>query len=103
MNDAPQPESTPPTDRIWDYKPWWCQPWSILLTGNGLIAASWVLGQRYWLTGLVAVPLVAWMGFFVGVFPRMARESGMLDAMKQAKMAPPASQKPRVSDRDPQA
>jgi hypothetical protein len=46
-----------------------------------------LVGHRYWLTGLVAMPLMAWMGFFVGVFPRMVRESGLLEAMKQDKMA----------------
>nr|WP_306465771.1 DUF6737 family protein [Spirulina major] len=25
---------------FWDYKPWWCQPWSILLTGGVAIAGS---------------------------------------------------------------
>ncbi len=90
MSAAPNPDLNPPTDRIWDYKPWWCQPWSILLTGNGLIAVSWLLGQRYWLTGLVALPLVAWMGFFILVFPQLARESGLLAEMQQHQAAPPA-------------
>jgi hypothetical protein len=86
----PEPNLNQPIDRIWDYKPWWCQPWSILLTGNGLIAASWLLGHRYWLTGLVALPLVAWMGFFILVFPQLARESGLLDAMKQEQAGSPS-------------
>jgi hypothetical protein len=90
MSSAPNPDLNPTTDQIWDYKPWWCQPWSILLTGNGLIVASWLLGHRYWLTGLVAVPLVAWMGFFILVFPQLARESGLLAEMKQQHMVPPA-------------
>jgi hypothetical protein len=81
--------SSPPSDRIWDYKPWWCQPWSILLTGNGLIAASWLVLHRYWLTGLVALPLLAWMAFFIGVFPNLARESGLLAEMQQAAVSQP--------------
>jgi hypothetical protein len=91
MSSVPNPDLNPPTGRIWDYKPWWCQPWSILLTGNGLIAASWLLGHRYWLTGLVALPLVAWMGFFILVFPQLARESGLLDEMKQHHAVPPSN------------
>ncbi len=90
MSSAPNPNLNPPTDRIWDYKPWWCQPWSILLTGNGLIAASWLLEHRYWLTGLVALPLVAWMGFFILVFPQLARENGRLAEMPQHATVPPA-------------
>ncbi|OKH16030.1 DUF6737 family protein [[Limnothrix rosea] IAM M-220] len=67
---------------VWHYKPWWCQPWSILLTGCGAIAGSWLLFHRYWLTGLVGVPLTAWMVFFVGLYPKLAQESGLLDEMK---------------------
>ncbi|MBF2086643.1 DUF6737 family protein [Thermoleptolyngbya sp. C42_A2020_037] len=56
---------------VWQVKPWWCQPWSIVLTGTGLIGGSWLLLHRVWLTGLVAVPVLAWMGFFVLVYPRL--------------------------------
>lgn len=69
---------------IWDYKPWWCQPWSILLTGITLIGGSWLLFERIWLTGLVAVPIVTWMGFFLLVYPPLALRSGLLDEMHQA-------------------
>jgi hypothetical protein len=56
---------------VWDYKPWWCQPWSILLTGLVLISGSWLMFHRFWVTGLVAAPLSAWMGFFLLLYPRM--------------------------------
>lgn len=68
------------TANVWDYKPWWCQPWSILLTGNGLIGGSWLLFHRYWLTGIVALPLLAWMGFFLIVWPQLMADSGLLSA-----------------------
>lgn len=67
------------TPTVWDYKPWWCQPWSILLTGLGLIAASWLVLHRLWLTVLVAIPLSAWMGYFVLVFPRLVAQAGLLE------------------------
>ena len=60
---------------VWEHKPWWCQPWSILLTGNGAIAGSWLLFHRYWLTGLVAIPLGAWMVFFVLLYPKLVAEA----------------------------
>lgn len=72
------------SESVWDYKPWWCQPWSILLTGWGAIAASWLLLHRYWITGLVAAPLLAWMGFFLLVFPKVAAESGLLEEMRRS-------------------
>ncbi|WP_414619560.1 DUF6737 family protein [Calothrix sp. CCY 0018] len=65
---------------VWQYKPWWCQPWSILLTGITLITASWLLFHKVWLTILVAIPLLTWMGFFLLIYPKaymeMIREQG---------------------------
>lgn len=74
MAAPPQP---PPTT-IWQYKPWWCQPWSILLTGVSIIAASWVVFHLFWLTLLVAVPILVWMGYFLLVYPRFMQQSGGL-------------------------
>jgi hypothetical protein len=65
------PEANPPT--VWSYKPWWCQPWSILLTGSSLILGSWGLFNRLWVTVIVAMPMLAWMGFFILVYPQLIR------------------------------
>lgn len=69
---------------VWNYKPWWCQPWSILLTGLAIIGGSWLLLHRVWVTGLVAVPILAWMGFFLLLYPRL-----MQDAEPDAKLENP--------------
>jgi hypothetical protein len=71
---------TPPITSAWQLKPWWCQPWSIVLTGVAIVGGSWLLLHRLWLTGLVAVPIGVWMGFFLLVWPRLMREAGYLDA-----------------------
>lgn len=78
---APQPQPLTPTNtnpaahpiNVWDYKPWWCQPWSIVATGFGAIGLSWLIFHRYWLTTIVALPLLAWMGFFVILYPRLVQ------------------------------
>ena len=57
---------------IWDYKPWWCQPWSIILTSILLIGGSWWLLNNVWITLLVAVPVLIWMIYFVLIFPKLA-------------------------------
>jgi hypothetical protein len=62
----------------WKYKPWWCQPWSILLTGITIISGSWILGKIIWLTVLIAVPVCTWMGFFLLVWPQLMMRSGIL-------------------------
>jgi hypothetical protein len=71
-------ESSTPTS-VWQLKPWWCQPWSILLTGTVLIGGSWLLLHRWWVTAIVALPVGTWMGFFVVLYPRLAKAAGLLD------------------------
>lgn len=58
----------------WQLKPWWCQPWSIVLTAIALVGGSWLVGHRWWLTLLVAVPVGVWMGFFLLLWPRLMRD-----------------------------
>ncbi|MBV6627927.1 MAG: hypothetical protein KI793_34230 [Rivularia sp. (in: Bacteria)] len=69
---------------VWQYKPWWCQPWSILLTGTTIISGSWLLFHKIWLTILVAIPLLTWMGFFLLIYPKayrsMIREQGTVNS-----------------------
>lgn len=69
---------------VWALKPWWCQPWSIVLTTLGAILGSWFLGHRLWITLLVAIPMLTWMIFFVGVYP------GLLQKLyEQERLNPP--------------
>jgi hypothetical protein len=64
----------------WNYKPWWCQPWSILLTGITIIIGSWLLFKIIWLTALIAVPILIWMGFFLLIWPQLIIRSGVLNS-----------------------
>lgn len=57
----------------WTYKPWWCQPWSILLTGISIIAGTWFLTKLIWLTAVIALPILVWMGFFLLLWPQLMR------------------------------
>ena len=68
-------ETTPSS--VWQLKPWWCQPWSIVLTGLVLIGGSWFLLHRWWLTLIVAVPVGTWMGFFTLIYPGLVKEAGL--------------------------
>lgn len=63
----------------WDYKPWWCQPWSILLTGTILISGSWLIWRMVWLTLVISVPVLTWMVFFLLIWPSLVRQSGILE------------------------
>lgn len=58
---------------LWALKPWWCQPWSILLTGIAAIAASWLLLGRLWITIPGAVLVLLWWWLFLVIVPRAYR------------------------------
>ncbi|MBD2203784.1 hypothetical protein H6G33_21535 [Calothrix sp. FACHB-1219] len=64
----------------WNYKPWWCQPWSILLTGITIISGSWLIFKTIWLTVLISIPILIWMGFFLLIWPQLIMRSGILDS-----------------------
>ena len=58
----------------WSYKPWWCQPWSILVTGITLMSGAWFLTKIIWLTVLIAIPVLAWMGLFLILWPQAMKQ-----------------------------
>ena len=60
---------------IWNYKPWWCQPWSILLTGIVIIGSSWLIGKNLWISLLVSLPIVAWWVYFLILYPRLVNQA----------------------------
>ena len=54
---------------IWTTKPWWCQPWSILLTGIAVITACWGLLPLRWLNALVTAAVMLWWLLFLVLVP----------------------------------
>jgi hypothetical protein len=67
-------EPKPPAS-LWDQKPWWCQPWTIVLSGLFTIAGSWWLLQTIWITALVSTAIAAWWLLFLVLVPRAYRQS----------------------------
>lgn len=59
------------THPFWSLKPWWCQPWTILLTGTIGIAGSWLLLQIWWVTTGVALVVIAWWVLFILIVPNI--------------------------------
>lgn len=59
---------------IWDYKPWWCQPWSILLTGIVIISGSWFLLKILWLTLGLSIIVIAWWVYFLILYPQLVKQ-----------------------------
>ncbi len=68
----PTPEPHEPGSQpgsVWELKPWWCQPWSILLTGLMIIGGSWMLLHLWWLTAGVSAVIAAWWLLFLVLMP----------------------------------
>ena len=58
---------------VWELKPWWCQPWSILTTGVGVVGVAKALA---WQLAVLAAPAVGvWWWLFLVLMPRAYLES----------------------------
>lgn len=75
--------STQKSLSIWSYKPWWCQPWSILLTGVTIISGSWVVVKSIWITVLISLAILVWWAYFLVLLPEMIKHSGILENDQQ--------------------
>lgn len=74
--EAGEPTPPPPLQQsagsalsFWAYKPRWCQPWSIISTGALLVAGSWLLLHRWWISLPLGLAVVAWWGLFLVLVP----------------------------------
>jgi hypothetical protein len=54
---------------LWSHKPWWCQPWTIVLTGLIVVGGSWLMLHRLWVTGSIAIAVVCWWVLFLVIAP----------------------------------
>lgn len=77
MAKGPQATPTSPTTFFWQSKPWWCQPWSILLTGVTGIALDLLAYQRFELPWWIVAPpllgILGWWGLFLVIVPLAAK------------------------------
>jgi hypothetical protein len=58
---------------FWQQKPWWCQPWSILLTGSlGIGSSAWAyqhFGLPLWLVIPPVIGILGWWLLFLVIVP----------------------------------
>ena len=66
MSETIQPD-------LWAEKPWWCQPWTIILTGVLAISGSWLVMHRFWVTIPVTLLVLAWWILFLVIAPAAYR------------------------------
>ena len=65
---------------VWKYKPWWCQPWSIILTGITILTASWFLLHSLIVTIILSLLIVVWWIYFLVIYPKLMAE--IIDSQK---------------------
>ncbi|MAR07518.1 MAG: hypothetical protein CL862_10490 [Cyanobium sp. NAT70] len=69
-----------PSGSFWSFKPWWCQPWTIVLTGLFLVSSSWWLLQRLWITLPLACGVLVWWLLFLVLVPAAYRAESLTKA-----------------------
>ena len=76
LPDQPDSEGPKNSERhsIWDHKPWWCQPWSIVATGIAMVGGSWWLLHRWWISSPLALGIGVWWWLFLVVVPAAYRQ-----------------------------
>lgn len=68
QNQVPSSDA-PNEGDLWSLKPWWCQPWSILLTGVIVPLGSWLILHKLWITIPVIVGVLMWWFLFLVLAP----------------------------------
>jgi membrane protein YdbS with pleckstrin-like domain len=59
---------------LWQLKPWWCQPWSIILTGILVPVIAWSLLHRLWIVVPLSLVILLWWVVFLYLVPRQYAE-----------------------------
>uniref|UniRef100_A0A1J3IVJ4 DUF6737 domain-containing protein n=1 Tax=Noccaea caerulescens TaxID=107243 RepID=A0A1J3IVJ4_NOCCA len=61
-------------DSVWDTKPSWCQPWTIMLTGLSIVACSWLILHSVLVSSLAVGLIGAWWYIFLYSYPKSYSE-----------------------------
>lgn len=58
------------SDNVWDFKPWWCKPYSILTTGSVGVVGAWAIsGNSVIITIATALLVGTWWYVFLIAYP----------------------------------
>jgi hypothetical protein len=72
--------NNPPTS-LWQLKPWWCQPWSIMLTGMAIPLGSWLWLGRWWITLPIVLLVGLWWWMFLYLVPQQFRAGQLAEPL----------------------
>lgn len=59
---------------VWDIKPPWCQPWTIVSTGFAIIGVA-SIPHWTWLTAIASLGVFTWWYLFLGVYASQYKEA----------------------------
>ncbi len=54
---------------FWKTKPYWCQPWSIILTGIFILWSSWTLLNNMYFSIILSLLIITWWLIFLILAP----------------------------------
>ena len=57
------------TKSFWDLKPFWCQPWSIIVFGILVLIFSWMLFNNIFITSTLTFLVISWWVLFLIIAP----------------------------------
>mgnify|MGYP001345099773 CR=1 FL=1 len=57
-------------NKLWDSKPPWCQPWSIITFGILVLIFSWKLLNNIVITSILSFFIIVWWILFLIIAPR---------------------------------
>ena len=63
--------------KFWDLKPFWCQPWSIILFGIAVLVSMWILSHNLILTSLISFFIIIWWLLFLIIAPGLYQNNPM--------------------------
>ena len=59
---------------FWDFKPYWCQPWSIISFGLLVLIFSWKIFNNVLFTSIIGFFIFVWWIFFLILAPNSYQE-----------------------------
>ena len=59
---------------FWDLKPFWCQPWSIIVFGILVLTLSWKIFNNILITSILSFFIIIWWIVFLIIAPNSYQE-----------------------------
>ena len=62
-------------DDFWSFKPFWCQPWSIISFGILVLIFSWTLFNNIIISSIFLFLVIPWWILFLIIAPKLHKEN----------------------------